>query len=183
MKIQFTPNLQRDMYYGGSDISVPPPPKRKPKPLNIQNIDKLLGTLTSRIFDNGYVCAGVSDEGSYYFLIYDGVSNKGSKRMEVIIQKEPRMSLDENQEVHYSYLVEIRKCIPGGMVIGRTHSSPAVYPASAGIFSDPKVFSNWIDGKLRKRESDFQSELWNSKPWYEKTFIKVKDFFRASKIY
>ena len=184
MKIQFTPNLQRDMmYYGGSDIKIPPPPKRNPKQLNIQNIGKLVGTYTSHIFDSGYICSNTIEHDSHYLLVYNSISPKNSKKMEVIIQRQPRMSLDENNEVKYSYLVEIRKVIPGGMVIGMTHSSPSVYALPHDMFSNPKIFSNWIDGKLRKRESDFQSELWNSKPWFEKALIKVKDFFTPSKIY
>ena len=143
---------------------------KTPKRLNIANIDKLVGIVTSPSA-TGWICVKATEYPETYDMLFNYVG--GDITMDVRVLKEA-----QGWNVRgINYIVEIRQLVKDTNTTNSYyHSKPTAYGIDETILKQPKTFSNWLDSKLTQKKIETDKELWNEKPWYEKLILNIKDF-------
>jgi len=166
MRIQFTSQLQRDMYAGWDSAASYVSSQR----LTIKNIDKLVGMQTGS-YSDCWLCTKLNDTSQAYEFTFR--SNIGSTEMDVAIYKEKTQYND-------NIVVGIRERIPQG-VNSFQWSEESILDTPESTFIKPQKFLSWIDRQLDNKVIQTQRYLWKNTPFHKKVAIKFKDLLNNLK--
>jgi len=157
MRIQFTPQLQRDMYHGWDSSSSTIPAQK----LNIKNVDKLIGLKTG-ISETHWMCIWAHDNGDSYEFLFK--HNSKDISIEVNIFKTKQVW---NDKIYVKLIQRISQ---------KTSGLTSSVEASESIFLTSKAFLGWIDRQLDNKLIETENYIWKQTPLYKKVAIKFKDF-------
>ena len=165
MKINFIPNLQRDMYHGWDSSQATPV---KSKTLSIVNIEKLIGMSTQH-YSDGWICTDVSYDLISYKIIF--LQKDSDTIMYVTIY---RNSFHDFSNFRQFYKVEIRQKVAGVL------NEPDEYevPIDGSHFVSPKNILVYLDKRMEVKKQRTIAQIWKEKPWYKKLSIKANRFIK-----
>ena len=167
MRIQFTPQLQRDMYHGWDSSSSTIPAQK----LNIKNVDKLIGLKTG-ISETHWMCIWADDKGDSYEFLFK--HNTRDISIEVNIFKNKQVW---NDKIYVKLIQRMPKTnTPTKMV-----SPVTSIEAHEFNFLTPKSFLGWVDRQLDNKLIETENYIWKQTPLYKKVAIKFKDFINNMK--
>jgi hypothetical protein len=157
MRIQFTPQLQRDMYHGWDSSSSAIPAQK----LNIKNVDKLIGLKTG-ISETHWMCIWADDKGDSYQFLFK--HNTKDISIEVNIFKTKQVW---NDKIYVKLIQNI------------SHKTlPLISSVEAHEFNflTSKAFLGWVDRQLDNKLIETENYIWKQTPFHKKVAIKFKDF-------